>query len=77
MCTATRMPNESLIVYTHVYVQCPSVHELLKSSFIRGAKEMCGLESVFDLYWKHQMKKDKQLHDKLNSDRAEWNLDEE
>ena len=60
-----------------VCVQRPSAHELLESSFIRGAKEMCGLESVFDLYWKLKMRKDKQVYDdKLISDLAKT-LDEE
>ena len=55
-------------------VQQPSVHELLQCSFVRGARESCGLESVFDLYWKSKMSKDKQLHDTLS---AEWNQDQE
>ena len=58
-------------------VQRPSAHELLRSLFIRGAKETCGLEGVFDLYWKYKINKDKQLHDKLNSVSAEWNQDKE
>ena len=57
-------------------VQQSSAHELLQCSFIRGAKEICGLESVFDLYWKYKTRKDKQLHNKLNSVSAEWNQDE-
>ena len=42
---------------------------------------MCGLEGVFDLYWKHKLKKDKQLQSKLNnlleSDQEEHNMDDE
>ena len=58
-------------------VQQPSAHELLQHSFIKRAKEICGLESVFDLYWKYKTRKDQQLHDKQNSVSAEWNQDEE
>ena len=64
--------NERMYV---LIVQQTSAHELLQCSFIRGAKEMCGLESVFDLYWKYKTRRDKQLHDELNSVSAEWNRD--
>ena len=40
---------------------------------------MCGLEGIFDLYWKHKLKKDKQLQSKLNdsleSDQDEHHMD--
>ena len=57
-------------------MQRPTAHELLQSSFIKDAKETCGLESVFDLYWKHKVKKEKQLHSELTeSNLGESNLD--
>ena len=40
-------------------IQLPTAHELLQSPLIRDAKETIGLESIFDLYWKHKMNTDK------------------
>ena len=56
-------------------LQRPTAHELLQSSFIKDAKETCGLESVFDLYWKHKMNKETQLHE--TNDNLGSELDEE
>ena len=62
-------------------MQKPTAHELLQSQFIKDAKEMCGVEGVFEFYWKLKLKKDKQLRDEitngLESDLMEQNLEEE
>ena len=78
MCTHN-MPKFNSAKFNVSIVQCPTAHELLQCSFIRGANETCGLEGVFDLYWKYKTRKDKQLRDKLNSalEVLEWNRDEE
>lgn len=48
-------------------MQKPTAHELLQFQFIKEAKEMCGLEGVFELYWQLKLKKDKQLRDKITN----------
>ena len=62
-------------------MQQPTAHELLQSVFIRGARETYGLESAFDLYWKHRLKKDGQVYSELSggkeSDLSDQNPDEE
>ena len=49
-------------------VQLPTARELLQSQFIREAKETCGLEDVFSLYWKVKIKKDQELYGMLNAE---------
>lgn len=59
------------------WLQRPTAHELLQCSFIRGAKEICGLEGVFDLYWKHKLTKDKQPYDSEVNDNLPFDDDEQ
>ena len=56
-----------------VTLQQLSAHELLQTSLMREAEETCGFERVFDLYWKHKLKKDKQLSDRLISEQTDGN----
>ena len=51
-----------------LFTQLPTARELLQSPFIRETRETCGLEDIFNLYWKVKMKKDKELYDVLNDD---------
>ena len=59
------------------WLQRPTAHKLLQCLFIRGAKETCGLESVFDLYWKYKLTKDKLLHNgELQNDNSPFDDEE-